>query len=598
MNRRTVSVVFILLILAAPIAAQRPDGAMAFTVSMDKPSTHYFHVEFRCENIRGATLDFKLPVWTPGYYWIMNFPKNVTNFRVADAAGKSLPWEKTTKNCWRVQTGNAQSVVVRYDVYAFTQSVADPYLDDTRAYISPTAVFMHIDGKIRHPVVVTIKLPKEFSTISTGLDPVPGQQNMFTAPDFDALYDSPLYIGNQTLASFTVQGVPHSVAFENVANFEKENLIADLQRIVDTGANIIGEIPYRLYTFMIMGPGGGGLEHRNSTAVFSGSRPVQRSSPGYTNWLAFLAHEYFHLYNVKSIRPIALGPFDYDKENYTTMLWVSEGFTVYYEYIILNRAGLLSRDDYFERIKRSIANYENSPGRLFQSAAAASLDSWIQFFNRSENTGNTTVSYYDKGCVLGMLFDLKIRHETKNKKSLDDVMRTLYQEFYKKKERGFTDEEFRATCEAIAGTSLAELFEYANTVKEIDYPKYFGYAGLEIDVKPEEMPGASLGVGASERDGKLVVGSVEWDSPAWHGGISARDTLLTFDNLPATLNSLNEMLSVRKPGDTLRILLARRDARKEVSISLGKKTVRSFRISPAANPLLLQKEILNSWMGN
>jgi len=186
---------------------------------------------------------------------------------------------------------------------------------------------------------------------------------------------------------------------------------------------------------------------------------------------------------VKRIRPIALGPFDYDRENYTKMLWVSEGFTVYYEYLILNRAGLLTRDEILDYMENQIRSYENFSGHLCQSVAEASFNTWIQpFFARGGNAPETTVSYYSKGAVLGMLLDLKIRYETKNQKSLDDVMRYLYKKFYKELKRGFTDEEFQEACEKIAGCKLSDFFEYAYTVKEIDYPRYLGYAGLEIEM--------------------------------------------------------------------------------------------------------------------
>ncbi len=197
-------------------------------------------------------------------------------------------------------------------------------------------------------------------------------------------------------------------------------------------------------------------------AVFS-NRLDFESSEVSDGWLSFIAHEFFHLYNVKTIRPVALGPFDYDKENYTDMLWFSEGVTSYYENLILNRAGFFSRDDVFREMKTTISNYENIPGHLFQSAASSSFDSWMLFFNRSENASNTTISYYDKGCALGMLLDLRIRYESGNKKSLDDVMQTLYKVYYKEKKRGFTDKEFRDVCEKAAGSSLDEIFEALHT---------------------------------------------------------------------------------------------------------------------------------------
>jgi predicted metalloprotease with PDZ domain len=480
----TVLFVCVCLVSGSSSAAGTTAPLMMFKVSMEDPATHYYHVELRCEGFKKDKLNFKLPAWTPGYYWIMDFAKNVIRFTAATGDGRSLQWDKVDKNNWEVEAEKANVVIISYDVFANTHSVADPFLDESHAYISPAGIFMHMDGKLSEPVTVVLKPYQKWSTTSTGLARISGQQNTYTAADFDELYDSPIYIGNQHVSSFVVKGKTHTVSIANPELFDIKRMVADLEKMVATATDLMGDIPYKDYTFIIMGPGNGGLEHRNSTAVFSSSQYMLKTDSSYKRWLSFLTHEYFHLYNIKAIRPVVLGPFNYDKENLTHMLWVSEGFTVYYEYLILNRAGLLSREDLLDALRIAITNYENIPGHQLQSATASSYDTWIQFFNRNENAANTTISYYDKGCALGALLDLKIRNQTANQKSLDDVMRKLYQVFYQDKKRGFRDQEFRQVCEDIAGTSLDELFSYASTVREIDYQKYFGYAGLTVDLSP------------------------------------------------------------------------------------------------------------------
>lgn len=466
-------------------SAKQP--SIRFKVSMEDPETHYYHVELRCEGYAKEKMNFKLPAWTPGYYWVMDFAKNVIRFDAQTGSGKKLDWDKVDKNNWEVNTQHADVVIITYDVFANTHSVADPFIDESHAYISPAGIFMHPDGALKEPVTISLKPYKKWAVTSTGLDKVSGVQDTYTAADFDVLYDSPFYIGNQKTMSFDVKGIKHVVAMVNPSIFDTVRLVGDLKKMVNAATDLMGDIPYKHYSFIIMGPGNGGLEHRNSTAVFSSARYTMDTKASYNAWLSFLAHEYFHLYNIKAIRPVALGPFNYDKENLTHMLWVSEGFTVYYEYAVLNRAGLLTREELLNALTGDITKFENIPGHQLQSATASSYDTWIQFFNRNENAANTTISYYDKGCVLGALLDLKIRNATENKKSLDDVMRTLYKDFYQDKKRGFTDLEFRQNCEMIAGTSLEEIFSYASTVKDIDYQKYFGYAGLHIDLNP--LPG-------------------------------------------------------------------------------------------------------------
>lgn len=486
-------------LFSLPAQARENQSTLKFTVTMEDPQSHYYHVELRCEGFSKDKLNFKLPAWTPGYYWIMDFAKNVIRFKAETSSGKELEWDKVDKNNWEVKANNAGTVIISYDVFANTHSVADPFIDSTHAYLSTAGLFMHITGELKHPVQVVLKPYRKWATVSTGLDPVRGEANTYLAPDFDALYDSPIYIGNQKTVSFEVKGVTHTIAMENPEMFDTGKFAADLKKIVVAGTDLMGDIPYKHYTFIIMGPGNGGLEHRNSTAVFSSANYMMKTKESYQRWLSFLSHEYFHLYNIKAIRPIALGPFNYDKENLTHMLWVSEGFTVYYEYMLLNRAGLLTRDEFLHALTASVANYENIPGHQVQSATASSYDTWIQFFNKNENAANTTISYYDKGCAMGLLLDLKIRRQTMNRKSLDDVMRTLYKEFYQDKKRGFTDLEFMQVCEKIAGTSLQEIFTYASTVKEVDYQKYLDYAGLKVDMSP--LP---VEEGAAPKEGDAV----------------------------------------------------------------------------------------------
>lgn len=500
-SRRLLFLITFALPFANKAFAQQP-SAISFTISMEDPSNHYYHIEMACENIRSGEFDVKLPAWTPGYYWMMNFSKNVVNFNATNAASQPLHWDKKNKNTWTIQNRTAGKVLISYDVFAFTQSVADAFLDTHRGYLSTAAVLMHPAGALQQPSTVTLKPYRDWQFSYTGLQPVPGKAHTYTARNFDELYDCPVLLGNQYVTSFVAKGLQHRVVLEDTAGVDQPQFTGDLQKMVNAATDLMGHIPYRHYTFMIMGEGRGGLEHRNSTAVFSGGGGSygQKNSDSYKRWLNFLTHEYFHLYNIKAIRPIALGPFDYDKENYTHMLWVSEGFTVYYEYLILNRAGLLTRNDVYKMLRGSITNYENSPGHLFQSVTQSSFDTWIQFFNHDENTANTTISYYDKGCALGLLLDLKIRHETKNKHSLDDVMRRLYKEFYQQKQRGFTDEEFRTVCENIAGVPLPEIFDvYATTTLPVDYAKYLAYAGLSVDLTPVKTLPPVFGKVAEQR---------------------------------------------------------------------------------------------------
>lgn len=588
----------VILILAYTGAALAQN--LSFTVAMDRPGTHYYHVVFRCEGLQGDAQDFKMPVWMPGYYKIMDYPKEVINFKAVDGAGRPLSWTKTTKNTWHVNTANAPQIAVSYNVYGFTRFVANNYLDDQRGYVVGPGLYMHVAGLINHPVRVTFKTPQGWS-VANGLDPVAGSADTFSASDFDLLYDCPTLFGVQEHFEFEVKGVQHSIVAEDVPrDVDRHKIAADLKKIVENATEMMGAIPYRHYAFLLMGRGNGGVEHLTSAAMlFDGT---SMSNPdGYRRWLSFAAHEYFHTFNVKRIRPVALGPFDYDRENYTTMLWVSEGFTSYYQDLLVRRAGLMTREQYFDTLTRNISAYENSPGHLFQSAAESSMDTWF----RGEDAANTTISYYNKGPAIGAMLDYKIRAETKNRKSLDDVMRTLYQEFFVEKKRGFTDAEFREVCERTAGVPLGEIFDvYVATTKEVDYAKYFALAGLNIDTElRSQTAGTYLGAvtGNGGRGGRggapvnsNVISRVEYDSPAERSGLSAQDEILAIDGAALGNRNPDEVLKTRKPGDRIKVLIARGGRIRELEVVLGAKMQRSFKIQPVDHPTELQSSILNN----
>ncbi|MEO6539747.1 MAG: hypothetical protein ABIN74_02105, partial [Ferruginibacter sp.] len=378
-----------------PALAQNKQSSLAFHVSMPDPANHYYHVVFTCSGIKAEKLDLKMPAWTPGYYQLLNYAKNVENFIATDPDGKEIVWTRPDQNSWQLQTNNINKITISYYVKATTTFVAQSLLDSSHGYIVPASVFLYIPGKLDHPAKVTIEPYKDWAHVATGLEPVAGKPFTYAAADFDILYDSPILIGNlEMLPSFTVRGVPHYFTGYKIGKFDREEFIKDLKKIVEAGVDIIGDIPYKHYTFLAIGPGRGGIEHLNSTTIsFDGSQ--LNTAEGKRRMYSFIAHEYFHHYNVKRIRPVELGPFDYDKGNHTKMLWVSEGLSVYYEYLMLKRKGLMKQEDFLDAIRTNIMAYENKPGRLYQSVAEASYETWLDGpFGRTGEEVNKTISYY------------------------------------------------------------------------------------------------------------------------------------------------------------------------------------------------------------
>jgi predicted metalloprotease with PDZ domain len=594
MNRRTRSLFawsWIVLVLAAAAHAQPPP--FAFAVSTPDPASHLFHVRLRCELPPADSVEFRMPAWTPGYYGLFDYADNVRQLAAADGDGRTLTVEKSGSNAWTVRTGRAARIELTYDVLATNPFVANAFLDETRGYITPGALFVYVPGELRRPVTVTIELNPAWSAVATGLDPVPGAPaHTFAAADFDVLYDSPILMGNlEFLPAFEIQGVPHRFVGHALGEFDRRQFVDDLRAMVEAGIAIIGDIPYKHYTFLGIGPGRGGIEHANSAAVsFSGIGPDRA---GRLRTLAFLAHEYFHLYNVKRIRPIALGPFDYDRPNVTNMLWVSEGFTAYYEYLMLARSGLMTQQELLDALSRTIAACENDPGRLFQSVTASSRETWTQGpFGRGGGL-RKTISYYDKGAALGLLLDLRIRGATKNRRSLDTVMRTLYGRYYKQLGRGWTDEEFRRACEEAAGTGLAEIFEYASTTKAIDYARHLAFAGLRLD-PPRTLPDVDFGAIVEDVNGALTVAAVEGGSSAASAGLAAGDVIASLDGASVDAAGLKAAIASRKPGERVQIVLRRAGAERTLEARLDARVERTWRISPVPKPSAPQAAILAS----
>ncbi|MBN7809668.1 M61 family metallopeptidase [Algoriphagus sp. H41] len=473
---------FCLLLAFFPgkLSAQSETASMHYEVGPKDAASHLFAVSLHTEGWDRDTLDFKLPNWTPGYYQLMNYSEKVSGFKVVDAAGKAIPFSKPTANTWRVIAPRGSEIRIEYAVLADRKFVATSFLDETHMYIVPAALFLYVDGAIDQPVSLRVDKGK-WRDIATSLEAVAGRADTFEASDFDLFYDSPLLVGDlETLEPFRVGGANHRFIGYGFSDFDRKTFMANLKKVVEESVKIIGDVPFSEYTFIGIGPGRGGIEHLNNTTVSFDGKGLD-TPEGMNTTLNFLAHEYFHHYNVKRIRPFELGPFDYDKGTKTNLLWVSEGLTVYYEYLILQRGGLADEEMTLKNLAKNIRATENNPGRLHQSLAQASFATWKDGpFGTDGTEPGKAISYYDKGPVVGLLLDFAIRQATANAKSLDDVMRKLYWEYYKNRNRGFTDAEFQQICEETAGKALTEVFEYVSTTKELDYDKYLEYAGLEL----------------------------------------------------------------------------------------------------------------------
>ncbi|TDQ10154.1 M61 family metallopeptidase [Pedobacter metabolipauper] len=558
-----------LLILFMSISA-KSQVKVGFEVSFTEPQAHYAEMEMNISGLVKDYIDVKMPVWAPGSYLVREFAKSVEGFSAA-AGGKTVPVEKIRKNTWRVYSAKAKSIKIRYRVYAFEVSVRTPFIDESHAFLSSTGIFMYPDGLLNLPSTVKVNPFKGWGKVSTGLEPVAGEKFTYTASNFDILFDSPIEVGNQDVFEFMASGVKHEVAMYGGGNYDKERLKVDMAKVVEQATAIYGENPNKHYTFIVhnFNTGGGGLEHLNST-VLGASRRGYTNEKTYKGFLELVAHEYHHLWNVKRLRPIALGPFDYDNENYTTNLWVAEGFTSYFENKLMFRAGFNTMAQTIQSMATAVAGVVNTPGAKIQTVAEASYDAWIKSYRPNENSSNTTISYYSKGEIVGMLMDLEIIQATKGAKNLDDVMKTMYAEYYKKLGRGYTDAEFKTMVEKISGISFTEFWKvYVNGTDPIDYTKYFGYAGVTVKNENEGKSVPYLGVASKITEGKVMISSVSRNSAAWDGGLNVNDRVLSVDEIYIdSALERNPAVTGKKVGESVVVRVLRDGIVKDFKIAL------------------------------
>lgn len=565
-----------------------------YTLKMPEPHTHYFEVLTKVSGYEKDFVDVKMAVWTPGSYLIREYPKNVERF-AAMAGDKALNYEKTAKNVWRIHTNKAASFSFKYYVYAYEHSVRTNFLDASHGYLNPAAVFMYLDGNQDEPATLTIEPYKEWGSVTTGLYAKESAEGfVYDVPNYDVLVDSPIEIGNHDVFEFEAAGVEHKVAMYGIENYPKARIIRDFTKIIETATAIFGEHPcrpgkgkddidYQDYTFIIhhVANGYGGLEHLNSTSVIT-SRGVYEDAGKYLTFLGLISHEYFHLWNVRRIRPQALMEFNYEEENYTDLLWVAEGFTSYYDDLILHRAGLMTQDQYLNKVSRNITRSENKQGRKVQSLREASFDAWIKYYRPNENSPNSTISYYTRGAVVSTLLDMKIIEATKGKKSLDDVLRTLYKAYYLQG-KGFDYADIQDECEKVADEDLSVFFaKYIDGTEDINYQNYMEPLGLDLVDLNQSKEQAYFGALVLDINGRWIVKRVVRGQPAYHAGINVNDEIIALDN-HRLQDSFSEVLKNYTVNQPVEVLIARDGQLMTIPLTLSENPNKNYSLSKAAN---------------
>ncbi len=562
-----------------------------------EPWTHYLDVEMEIP-VRdpGASIELWMAVWTPGSYLVREYSRNLEGFEAIGDTGP-VDWKQVRKNVWTLDPGKSSHITVKYRLYCREMTVRTNWVEDDLALINGAPTYLFVRGREAEPARVVVQIPARWSGVWTGLETAAEVDTVsddsrfhafaFQAESHDRLIDSPLATGNPGVHSVLENPAVTLLNVGDESLWDGAAAAADVAKIVSAYGDMYGGFPFDRYLFMnYLVEGRGGLEHKDASVLMS-SRYVYRDRKAYVDWLGLASHEFFHVWNVKRSRPLALGPFDYENEVYTHALWVAEGVTSYYTDLMPCRAGVTTETEFLGELSGLLTRLQNSPGRRHQSLEASSFNTWIKLYRPDENSANSSISYYLKGAVVSWLLDVEIRQATQGRKSLDDVMRTLFERHAA--ERGFTDAEVRAIVDETADTSMASFFKrYVEGVEELDYAPALAYLGLRFPVHAAIGAGSApwLGVTTADAGEGLCIATVHRDGPARDAGLNVGDELLALGGYRVTGTTLEARLKQFSPGERVEVLVARRDAVRILPILLGEPPAQSWNleVDPEAGP--------------
>ncbi|NGZ86724.1 M61 family metallopeptidase [Duganella aceris] len=568
--------------------------AIAYSIVGHDLAAHLFQVTLTVASPSPGGQVFALPAWIPGSYMIREFSRNIVRIR-AESNGEPVALEKLDKHSWQAAplSDRTASLTLHYEVYAWDLSVRAAHLDQNHAFFNGTSVYLRVLGQEDQPHVVDMQRPDDEAAktwrVATSLPELKAKRygfGTYIAANYDDLIDHPVEQGDFALATFKAHGIPHDIVISGrVPNLDMARLSADLKRICETQISFFepksNKAPMDRYVFMTLavGDGYGGLEHRASTALIcaradlpSTASKNKEISDGYLQYLGLCSHEYFHTWNVKRIKPAAFAPYNLQVENYSPLLWLFEGFTSYYDDLMLVRAGLIGEPAYFKLLGKTVGSVLRGSGRTKQSVADSSFDAWGKYYRQDENAPNAIISYYTKGSLVALALDLSIRAKTGGKKSLDDVMRALWQrygrDFYSGAARGVTPAEAEALFDEISGGRFKPFFDkYVRGTEDLPLAKLLAPFGVKYsDERKSAKPSLDANLGRDGNDCKLS--SVHEGGAAHMAGLSAGDVLVAVDGLRVNAGNLDTLLSRYAVGASVEVYAFRRDELMSFSVEL------------------------------
>lgn len=581
--------VFVLLLLAAVpfVSAQKRPLKIDYTVSLSDTSKQQFHITTDIKNIAQPQFSLSLPTWAPGWYTVEDYFKNVLRFRVTDAAGKVLPTRMSRKQTWNIDTRGISSFKVDYDYAATVLALNQARIAKDYAFFTGIELFLQAEGHHDEPSTVHLNIPPGWK-IATALKET-SDPTTFIAANYDVLVDAPVEIGNFDVTKYEVEGKPHYLIANPAGTFSKEKsekFCEMMVKVVKADSAMFGGLPYEKYLhFYFFAPpesnASGALEHLNSFVAFG--PPGGSATP--EDIIGTAAHEYFHLWNVKRIRPAEMWPYDYSRENETPLLWVSEGFTNYYGVVAEYRSGLMTQDGFLARAAGAASGVENSEARSYISPANSSVSTWAGY----DSPVAFGISYYTQGENLGALLDLSIRNDTDGRSNLDDVMRALFNDHYKRG-KGFTTEDMIGIINRITKKDYHDFYDrYVFGTDVPDYDRIFDYAGYKLEKKTGQSP--EFGFNIRNRNGGAMINAVEPNGAAADAGLKVGDIITKINGEKPSRASFQTFA-----GKTINLTVTRNGIDSEIPMNVGSSEVTSYSLKAADNITPLQSKVRAGWL--
>ncbi len=585
------------LAITCSILASSAFADVQYHIKISNPAQHLAEVSINFPAVEGKSLNVQMPIWRTGRYEVLNLGKNVRQFTATNAKGKTLDFAKTDKGTWEVKTQPGDTVKITYEVYANALGERTQHIDDTHAYLDASGILMYAAPFRSQPIKVSLDTPKSWISRS-GMDKG-NCDHCFVAKNYDVLIDSPIETGEHEFHSFDVDGHTIELAIWGRGNYDGKKMAIDLKKIVEGGRQLFGAYPFKRYLFIVHATDGvgGATEHLNSTVI---QKPRWGFAPRkeYLNFLRTAAHEFVHTWNVKAYRPKEMVPYEYQKENYSRLLWMAEGNTSYFEELLTLRAGIQTRDEMLEEFAKVMNAYEHQPGRFQQSAAESSFDTWIDA--GGERARNASVNIYSKGMLLATAIDIEIRRQTKGSKGFEHVHQYLYQHHTVDK-GGYSEANVRTALKFVTGNDWSAWWaKYVDSTGEIPFAELLNHVGMRYLVEggKEDEQKEEWFTGWRTRDtgDHPVVIEVERDSPAWKAGVVAGDILVAANGLRLTPKDINDKLwlSQQLP---IKLSVFRRDELREISLTPTRQTKGKAKLKASDTANDEQKALNASWLG-